>query len=68
MRVNPAAWSGWLKGKLGSAKELGKIDRKTGERVKRGHHEAMPYTDVPAFMARLATSRVARQGRWGSPS
>jgi integrase len=52
-RANPAAWSGWLKDKLGSAKELGKIDRKTGERVGRGHHAAMDYRDLPQFMARL---------------
>ena len=52
-RRNPAAWSGWLREQLGSAKKLGKIDRKTGERVKRGNHAAMPYRDVPAFMARL---------------
>ena len=52
-RRNPAAWSGWLKTQLGSPKELGKIDRETGERVKRGHHAAMPYKDLPAFMDRL---------------
>jgi integrase len=52
-RRNPAAWSGWLKTQLGSPKELGKIDRKTGERVERGNHTSMPYQEVPAFMARL---------------
>jgi integrase len=52
-RPNPAAWSGWLKTKLGDPKALGKIDRKTGERVARSNHAAMPYADVPAFMARL---------------
>ena len=31
-----------------------KIDRTTGERVKRGNHAAMPYADVPAFMAKLS--------------
>ena len=51
---NPAAWAGWLKTQLGSAKKLGKIDRKTGERVPRGHHAAMPYQEVPAFTARLS--------------
>jgi integrase len=50
---NPAAWSGWLRTKLGSPTKLGKIDRKTGKRVPRGHHAAMPYADVPAFMAKL---------------
>ena len=54
VRPNPAAWSGWLKTKLGSAKKLGKIDRKTGERVERGHYAAMPHKAVPAFMARLS--------------
>ena len=52
-RRNPADWSGWLKTQLGSPKELGKIDRKTGERVERGHHAAMPYKAVPSFMAKL---------------
>ncbi len=52
-RRNPAAWSGWLKTQLGSAKKLGKIDRKTGERLERSHHAAMPYKDLPAFMKRL---------------
>jgi integrase len=53
-RPNPAAFSGWLKVKLGSAKKLGKIDRKTGERVERGHYAAMSHKAVPAFMARLS--------------
>jgi integrase len=52
-RPNPAAWSGWLKNRLGDPRALGKIDRKTGQRVPRGHHPAMPYKDVPAFMATL---------------
>ena len=53
MRSNPAAWSDWLKRKLGDPKKLGKIDRLTGERIERGHHAAQPYADVPALMARL---------------
>ena len=53
-RPNPAAWAGWLKTKLGSPRKLGKIDRITGERVKRGNHASMPYKDLPAFYARLA--------------
>jgi integrase len=52
-RPNPAAWSGWLKNQLGNPKELGKLDRKTGERLARGNHAAMPYAQVPAFMASL---------------
>ena len=53
LRPNPAAWSGWLKTKLGDPRALGKIDRKTGERVARGNHPAMPYADAPAFMTTL---------------
>ena len=52
-RRNPASWTPWMKTQLGSAKKLGKIDRKTGQRVERGHHAAMHYSKVPAFMARL---------------
>ena len=51
---NPAAWSGWLKIKLGSAKKLGKIDRKTGQRVARGNHAAMPYAELPSLMMKLS--------------
>jgi integrase len=53
--ANPVAWTGWLKKKLGDPRKLGKIDGKTGERVPRGNHAAMPYADVPAFMAKLKT-------------
>jgi integrase len=54
MRANPAAWSDWLKRKLGDPQKLGKIDRSTGEKVKRGNHAALPYAEVPALMAKLA--------------
>ena len=50
---NPAAWTGWLKNKLGDPRKLGKLDRKTGERIPRGHHKALPYAEVPALVARL---------------
>jgi integrase len=62
VRPNPAALTGWLKTKLGSAKELGKVDKKIGARVPRGHHAAMPYKDMPAFVAslRLMDSAAAR--------
>jgi integrase len=53
VRPNPAAWSGWLKTKLGNPKKLGKLDRKTGERVARSNYAALPYADLPAFIARL---------------
>jgi integrase len=52
-RPNPARWKGWLKHMLPEPKKLGKLDRKTGERIKRSNHNPMPYRDVPAFMARL---------------
>ena len=53
MRSNPAAWSDWLKRKLGNPKKLGKTDRLTGERIERGNHAAMSYANVPAFTTRL---------------
>jgi integrase len=40
-RPNPARWRGWL-------------DQMLAKRKARGHHAAMPYADLPAFMARLA--------------
>jgi integrase len=52
-RPNPAAWSAWLKNKLGEPKALGKLDRKTGERVARGNHAALGWRELPAFMSRL---------------
>src|SRR5262249_52249871 len=39
---NPATWAGNLKHLLAAPTKLA-----------RGHHEAMPYKDLPAFMARL---------------
>lgn len=42
---NPARWRGHLKMKLPKRKSLS-----------RGHHAAMPYADVPDFMARLQQS------------
>jgi hypothetical protein len=56
VRPNPAAWSGWLKKKLGDPKKLGKIDGKTGERVQRGNHAAMLYADMAGFVKRLRAS------------
>ena len=43
-RANPARWKGHLDHLLPPAKKLGA----------RGHHAAMPYADLPAFMAKLA--------------
>ena len=59
-RRNPAAWTKWLKEKLGEPKKLGKIDRLTGERVARSNHAAMSYKLVPALMAKLAGHAGAR--------
>jgi len=42
---NPATWRGNLKPRLPKRKKL-----------QRGHHRALPYADVPAFMERLRTS------------
>jgi integrase len=39
--------------KLAPVKKLGKLDRRTGERISRDHHAAMPYRDVPASAAKL---------------
>ena len=55
-RSNPARWKNWLDHKLAAPKKLGKLDRKTGEKVKRGSHPAMPFRSVPAFMARLGST------------
>ncbi len=43
-RPNPARWKGWLDQMLPNPKKLGE----------RGNHAAMPYDQLPAFMARLA--------------
>ena len=52
--ANPAAWSGWLKNKLGEVKPLGKRD-KTGERVDLDNFAAMAYAAIPSFVQRLRT-------------
>ncbi len=43
-KPNPARWKGWLDHMLPNPRRLGA----------RGHHAAMPYANLPAFMARLA--------------
>jgi integrase len=43
-RPNPARWKGWLGLMLPNPRKLGS----------RGHHSAMAYMDLPAFMTRLA--------------
>ena len=42
-RTNPARWRGWLDRKLPNPKKIGE----------RGHYTALPYADLPDFMARL---------------
>ena len=42
-KPNPARWKGWLDHMLPNPRRLGE----------RGHHAAMPYADVPEFVARL---------------
>jgi integrase len=44
-RPNAARWKGWLDQMLPNPKKVGK---------RRGHHAAMPYDELPAFIARLA--------------
>jgi integrase len=52
-RPNPARWKRWLDQMLPNPKKVGE---------RRGHHAAMPYADLPAFMAKLAvTPGVASQ-------
>ena len=60
--ANPAAWSGWLKNKLGEPKKLGKRDRKTGKQIDLDNFNAMSYAEIPAFIQRLRaeTSICAR--------
>jgi integrase len=52
-KLNPARWRGGLARKLSSPAKLGKIDKRTGERVERGNFAAMPYKNVPSFAALL---------------
>ena len=42
-KPNPARWRNWLERKLPKR-----------QRLTRGHHKAMPYQDVPAFMCSLS--------------
>ena len=51
-RTNPARWRGWLDRKLPNPKKIGE----------RGHYTALPYADLPEFMARLGreTGTVAK--------
>ncbi len=54
---NPAQWKNGLDAILPPRSKL-----------TRGHHRALPYTDVPAFMQRSATPSALRRARWSSPS
>ena len=44
-RPNPARWKGWLDQMLPNPKKVG---------ARRGHHAAMPYANLPTFMAKLS--------------
>ena len=48
-RPNPARWRGWLDQMLPDPRKIGE----------RGHHAAMPYADLPAFMASLSEAEGA---------
>jgi integrase len=52
-RPNPARWKNWLDKKLTSP---------TKGDARRGHHAAMPYADLPAFMAKLDDAQGASAG------
>ncbi len=49
-RPNPARWKGWLDQMQPNPKKVGK---------RRGRHAAMPYAELPAFLARLAETHGA---------
>ncbi len=53
-RANPARWKGHLDQLLPNPKKVGQ---------RRGHHAAMPYSDVPAFMATLKAAHAQRGGQ-----
>ena len=54
-RPNPARWKGHLANKLPNPLEIGQQVKRGGvvETVSRGHFAAMPYVDVPNFIAKL---------------
>ena len=54
-RPNPARWKGWLDQMLADPRKIGA----------RGHHAAMPYADLPPFMARLADEHGAAASALG---
>ena len=54
---NPAAWRGHLDNLLPKP-----------SRLSRGHHAAMDYQDIPAFIAKLRSGRPWPRSRWNSPS
>ncbi len=55
---NPARWRGHLENLLPKPTKV----------TKPKHHDAMPYADVPAFMAPLPGERCAADGRCSSSS
>jgi integrase len=54
-RPNPARWKGHLANKLPNPQEIGKRVKRDGvvKIVDRGHFAALPYADVPNFIAKL---------------
>jgi integrase len=51
---NPAAFTAWFERQVGKRSIKLKIDRKTGDRIERDNLASMEFTDLPAFMAKLA--------------
>ena len=54
-KPNPARWKGWLDHMLPNPRRIGA----------RGHHPALPYADVPAFMASYPGLASVRGRDWG---
>ena len=51
---NPAAFTAWFERQVGKRSIKLKVDRKTGDRVERDNFASMEFTDLPAFMTKLA--------------
>jgi integrase len=52
---NPAAWSGWLRMKLGAPAKI-KLDRRTGQRIPAGHHPALLWQKLRAMGSTAAVA------------
>lgn len=51
---NPAAFTAWFERQVGKRSIKLKVDRKTGDRIERDNFASMEFTDLPAFMTKLA--------------